>query len=280
MFKKTVVAAALACAALHSHAAITLAAAPSAADVVSTIVGSGITAFDPTASWNAGEGRGVNTFSDGAASVGFSDGVVMTTGNMGCVRTGNINANCTSPATGSLGSTSSVMFKFNVDKTGTLSFVYVFASDEYENAVRNNDAANFFLTGPGGTKDLAIGGPSSTNAVNCIANASQFIDNAGAKCAGSSAATRNIEFDGLTTLVTVTEVLEPGTYTFEFKISDAGTALGGGANLFGDSALFIQAESFTFITPGDPGTVPEPANWALVGLGLIAASASRRRRSA
>lgn len=277
MLKRTVVAAALACAALHSHAAITLAAAPSAADIVSTIVGSGITAFDPTATWDTGGGRGVTTFSDGAASVGFSEGVVLTTGAMGCVRTGNSNTNCTSPSSGVLGGQSSVSFKFEVEKTGTLNFSYVFASEEYENSSPNNDAASFLLTGPGGLVNLATGRPASVNTVGCSTNASQFIDNAGAKCADSGL-TRDIEFDGLTTSITATAVLDPGTYTFEFKITDAGVAIGG-PNLLGDSALFVQADSFSFTTPDDPGTVPEPATWALAGLGLIAAGVSRRRRT-
>jgi hypothetical protein len=277
MFKKSAVAAALAFASLHSSAAITLAATPSASDIVSTIVGSGITAFDPTATWDAGTGRGVTTFADGAASVGFGDGVVLTTGNTGCVHTGNSNTNCTSPSSGSLGSTSSVSFKFNVTQAGTLSFSYVFASEEYENASPNNDFANFFLTGPLGLVDLATGLPTSVTSANCSTNASKFIDNAGPKCADSGQA-RDIEFDGLTTLITATVALNPGTYTFEFKISDAGAGLGG-PNLSGDSALFLQADSFIFTTPGGPDPVPEPATWALVALGLVAASASRRRRT-
>jgi hypothetical protein len=276
MFKKTVVATALALAALHSNAAITLAAAPSAADVVSTIVGSGIAAFDPTATWNAGTGRGVTTFTDGAASVGFSDGVVLTTGNTGCVRTGNVATNCTNPSSGAFGSTSSVSFKFNVAEAGTLSFVYVFASEEYDNTNPNPDLANFLLTGPSGSVDLATGMPTSVTSVSCSTNASQFIDNAGAKCADSGQ-TRDIEFDGLTTLVTATAALAAGAYTFEFKISDAGGGFGG-PNLQGDSALFIQANSFSFTTPGDPNGVPEPATLALAGLGLLA-SALRRRRT-
>ena len=276
MFKKTVVAAALALAALHSSAAITLASTPSAADIVSTIVGSGITAFDPSATWDAGTGRGVTTFTDGSASVGFSDGVVLTTGNTGCVHTGNASTSCTSPSSGFLGSTSSVSFKFTVTETGTLSFGYVFASEEYENASPNNDFANFLLTGPSGLVDLATGKPTSVTSVSCSSNASQFIDNAGAKCADSGQ-TRDIEFDGLTTLLTATTVLTPGTYTFEFKISDAGAGFGG-PNLSGDSALFLQADSFIFTTPGGPDPVPEPATWALAALGLVAASATRRRK--
>lgn len=278
MFKKTVVAAALALAAIHSNAAITLAAAPSAADVVSTIVGSGITAYDPTATWDAGSGRGVTTFTDGAASVGFGSGVVLTTGNTGCVRTGNISTNCTSPSSGGLGSKSSVSFKFDVTQSGTLSFVYVFASEEYENTSPNNDFANFLLTGPGGLVDLATGLPTSVNSVNCSTNASRFIDNTAPKCADSGQ-TRDIEFDGMTTLVTATVALMPGTYTFEFKISDAGGGISG-PNLSGDSALFLQADSFTFSTPNGPDPVPEPATLALAGLGLVAALASRRRRTA
>jgi hypothetical protein len=278
MFKKTVVAATFAFAALHSNAALTLAATPSAADVVSTIVGSGVTAFDATQTWDVGTGRGVTTFSDGTASVGFSDGVVLTTGNTGCVRTGNTSTNCTSPSSGALGSSSSVSFKFDVAQSGTLSFAYVFASEEYENTNPRNDFANFLLTGPSGLVDLATGLPASVTSVNCSADASRFIDNAGAKCADSGQ-TRDIEFDGLTTLVTATVALTPGTYAFEFKINDAGGGLGGG-NVEGDSALFIQADSFTFTTPGDPDPVPEPASWALAGLGLVAASVSRRRRKA
>jgi MYXO-CTERM domain-containing protein len=277
MFKKTVVAAAFGLVALQASAAITLASTPSNADVVSTIVGSGITAFAPTVNWDAGTGRGVTTFTDGTASVGFSDGVVLTTGNMGCVQTGNASGNCTSPSSGSLGSKSSVSFSFTVTQGGTLSFAYVFASEEYENTNPNNDFANFLLTGASGTVDLAAGKSTSVTSVNCGSNASQFIDNAGAKCSDSGQ-TRDIEFDGITTVQTATAVLTPGTYTFEFKINDAGSGFGG-PNLSGDSALFLQAGSFIFTTPGGPDPVPEPATWALAALGLVAASATRRRRA-
>jgi hypothetical protein len=274
MFKKTLVATALALVSLHSSAAITLAEVPSAT-VVSTIVGSGIAAFDPTATWNAGTGRGVATFTEGAPSVGFSDGVVLTTGNTDCVRTGNVATNCTNPSSGAFGSTSSVSFKFNVAEAGTLSFVYVFASEEYENTNPNPDFANFLLSGPSGLVDLATGMPTSVTSVSCSTKESQFIDNAGAKCADSGQ-TRDIEFDGLTTLITATAALTPGAYTFEFRISDAGEDFSG-PNFEGDSALFIQANSFTFTTPGDPNGVPEPATWALAGLGLVASILRRRR---
>ena len=274
MFKKTLVASAFALAALHSNAAITLAEVP-AATVVSTIIGSGIAAFEPNATWDAGTGRGVAIFTEGVASVGLNDGVVLTTGNTGCVRTGNAATNCTNPTSGAFGSTSSVSFKFNVAEAGTLSFAYVFASEEYENTNPNADFANFLLTGPSGLVDLASGMPTSVTSVNCSTNASKFIDNAGAKCADSGQ-TRDIEFDGLTTLITATAALTPGAYTFEFRISDAGGGFAG-RDLQGDSALFIQANSFTFTTPGDPIGIPEPASWALAGFGLLAAAVRRRR---
>jgi MYXO-CTERM domain-containing protein len=275
MFKKTVAATALALAALHSNAAITLAEVP-ASTVVSRIVGSGIAAFDPKDASNAGTGLGVAAFSEGAASVGFSDGVVLTTGNTDCVRTDTGAPNCTNPSSGAFGSTSSVSFKFNVAEAGTLSFVYVFASEEYENTpAPNPDFAEFLLTGPSGLVDLAKGLPTSVTSVDCSINASQFIDNAGEKCADSGQK-RDIEFDGLTTLITVMAPLTKGAYTFEFKISDAGFGHGG-PDFLGDSALFIRANSFTFTTPGDPNSVPEPATWALAALGLLASALQRRR---
>jgi RHS repeat-associated protein len=241
MLRRALVAVALAFSALLCHAAITIG---TSGGVVSTIVGDGISPFDVRVTSDLGTGQGVATFSQASASVGFSDGAVLSTGNMGCVRSGNTQTSCTSPSIGALGTRSSVSFKFKVEQAGTLSFVYVFASEEYGDSHPQNDAASFVLTGPGGTVDLAKAMPASVTTVGCDKNPTQFIDNHGTKCADSGL-TRDIEFNGLTIPITVTARLEPGTYTFEFSVSDAGEGFGG-PDAQVDSALFIKARSFSF----------------------------------
>ena len=248
MLRKAVVAFALAFWTLLSYA-ITIGTYTSS---VSPIVGPGIDPFDFNVSSSVGTSGGVATFSQGEAAVGFSDWVVLSTGNMGCVHSGNTQRGCTSPSIGALGIRSSASFKFKVEQAGTLSFVYVFASEEYGDSNPQNDAVSFLLTGPGGTVDLAKAMPASVTTVGCDKNPTQFIDNLGTKCADSGL-TRDIEFDGLTIPITVTARLEPGTYTIEFSVSDAGEGFGG-PDASVDSALFIKANSFTF-SPATSGEV-------------------------
>lgn len=137
------------------------------------------------------------------------------------------------------------VLEFDFIPTGdTISFNYVFASEEYPefappNSSGFNDAFGFFLTGPnpsGGnytSQNIALlpNGITivSINNINPITNSSFYVDNASGA---------NIEYDGYTTLLEAKTAVTCGqTYHIKLAISDAGD---GNWN----SAVFLEANSF------------------------------------
>jgi hypothetical protein len=78
----------------------------------------------------------------------------------------------------------------------------------------------------------------------------------------------DVQHDGLTTVLTASDLLNAGVNAFEFLIFGRGDS-----SL--DSGVFIKAGSFTGVNE-----TPEPAELALMGLGLAAAAAAHRRKSA
>jgi MYXO-CTERM domain-containing protein len=275
MLKRTALAAAMALGAMHAQAApITLEGGNTNVNVVERLVGSSISPFNQSITSNADPGpvSGVSRFSNGDA-VGISSGVVLSTGNTGCVRgfTSLLSTNCTSPtsatsATG-LGSFSEVSFSFDVAQAGTLKLAYVFASEEFGNALPNNDFARFLLVRDA-TPDVTV--LDLVTSVSGVAASADFINN--------PTGALDTEYDGLTAVRDIVRVLDPGSYTLTLSIFDAGADPDTNRPfLNGDSALFIREASFTS-SPTDPGTVPEPSTWGLAGFGLLAALAVRRRR--
>ncbi|XVJ68261.1 MAG: PEP-CTERM sorting domain-containing protein [Rhizobacter sp.] len=207
------------------------------------------------------------TFTGGAASVGFETGIVLTTGTTDCVVGPNTVGGCSGA-----GTTTSLRFDFT-STTGQIFFNYVFGSEEYTQYVNSsfNDEFQLLLNGvniavlPGGAGVVSI------NNVNCTANSSFYRNNRDGEAnqtAGCVNQNLDVQYDGLTTVLTASALLNAGVNTFEFLIFDRGDS-----QL--DSGVFIQAGSFSGVNE-----TPEPASLALMGLGLAAAAAVRRRKSA
>lgn len=289
MLKKTVVAAAFGLVALQASAALTT--QKNTADVLAAgLLNGAVVSLNGTPS-TTGLETSVAGFTDTntAGGLGFivsngttARGVVLTTGvtgDDGCVRSGpgTTDPACTSPLIGDQGTQSSLTFQFTTSTAGRLSFQYVFASEEYGPGALN-DFATFSL---GRASDNAVldtfsSALKSVDDVSCTTNAAQFVGN-NADDVACTGAGRDVEFDGLTTsqLATSSALLEVGVvYEITFTINDE-------SDSENDTALFLLNGSFT-VTPRDPepNPVPEPASWALAGMGFVVASMARRRRSA
>jgi hypothetical protein len=139
-----------------------------------------------------------------------------------------------------------------VPATGTVSFQYVFGSDEYNEFVGQfNDAFAFYIDGQNVALIPGTSTPVSINTVNLGANPSFFRNNDPSDLGIPTPF--GTQFDGFTTVLTATLNLTAGV-THHLKLAIADTddeAL--------DSAVFLQAASLVgqpTPTPGGPTPTP------------------------
>ena len=217
-------------------------------------------------------------FSDGISSINIEEGVILSTGNIGnsagpnnAYNTGNAFPNNDFDAdladmvnTNSIYDLALLEFDFT-PTTDQVSFEFVFASEEYCEYVNStfNDVFGFFISGPG------FNGPFSNNAeniaivpntndyiainsVNHLLNSNYYLNNipswqhdeipGNLQCENhtnnSGVAIDEIEFDGFTTVMTVSaDVVPCETYHIKLAIADVSDA-------YFDSAVFLKANSF------------------------------------
>ncbi|MGA8143262.1 MAG: choice-of-anchor L domain-containing protein [Candidatus Acidiferrales bacterium] len=192
------------------------------------------------------------TFSTSTNIVGFNDGIVLSTGSVRSVVGPNCydeidgeNETAGDPDLGAiLGSdqttNDAAVLEFDfIPDTSSLSFQYVFASDEYNEFVGEfNDVFAFFLNGnniallPG----ISPPTPVSINNVNLTTNPQFYINNDIDQLANPPVDT---EMDGLTVVLTATAQVTAGqTNHIKLAIADA-------VDFAVDSNVFIKAGSFT-----------------------------------
>ncbi|HVZ80521.1 MAG TPA: choice-of-anchor L domain-containing protein [bacterium] len=235
--------------------------------LVQSLMGIGLTYSNVT---YQGNGSSAGTFTGGSAIVGFPSGIVLSNGAAASVKGppvigGTSTCNSlpgdadlavlagTSPA--SIFDASVLQFDF-IPTYNTITFQYVFASDEYNQFIGAfDDVFGFFLNGvnvalvPGTTTAVSV------NTVNNCVNPAYFIDNSGGQSNGVCSVTKpsaglNTTMWGLTTVLSVTASVNPGvTNHIKLAIGDAGDC-----NL--DSNVFIQANSFSSGPTATPTNTP------------------------
>jgi len=215
------------------------------------LIGNGVTVSNITFT---GDVQAIGKFYNGATTnVGLQSGVIMTTGSaLNAIGPNNSTGKSTNnsggsdPQLASLVTTTindAAVFEFDfIPIADTVSFRYVFGSEEYEEYVNSsfNDVFGFFISGPnpaGGTYNnlnMAMipgtNNPVSINNVNQGLNTTYYFNNDNGI---------TIQYDGMTVVLEAWTVVTPCvTYHFKAAIGDAGD----GAL---DSGVFLEEGSFS-----------------------------------
>jgi len=216
--------------------------------------------FDVTNVQTIGPDAGVGSFGNGAASIGFDEGVVISTGNITNIPGPN-NAEGTTTQFNVTGDSQlnqltsqpigdAVGIEFDFSPTiSEIEFKFVFASEEYCEFVDDiyNDVFGFFISGPGingpyaGAENLAVlPGTNTAITINTVNNSLNdgFFNPNSTSCGGTTNIA-DIEFDGYTTIITTSATVIP-CETYHIKL-----VIGDGSDTEFDSAVFLEAGSFT-----------------------------------
>jgi hypothetical protein len=222
-------------------------------NVVAVLVGSGVTYSNVS---YTGATIAIGTFTGGTGIIGFEDGIILSTGDIGKV----VGPNTDSGTSTDLGlpgddDLSTIVAAETFDATvltfdfvpsgNQIVFSYVFSSEEYNEYVNSgvNDVFAFFVNG----ENCATIGNAfvSIDTINNDVNSGSFIDNEDGHL--------NTEMDGLTVVLTCQATVTPGvTNTMKLAIADTG-------DYILDSNVFIQAKSFVVPTPTPTETPVTPS---------------------
>jgi hypothetical protein len=283
----------LALAAGVADAAILVTTSVNATELANALLsgGSGITINSATLTGAAGA---AGLFTGGADSLGFDQGLVLTTGNATFIAGPNnstaAGANNGAPGDAALTAIvgrptfNATVLEINFTPTGnTLQFSYVFGSEEYNEYVGSdfNDVFAFFVNGVNLARVPGTNTPVTINNVNCGSNSAFYRNNTGGGPAGCPNLGLNTQLDGLTTVLGFTASVNPNTPNLlRLAIADTNDSIL-------DSAVMLQGGTLQSCggpgqpacgTPPDTAPVPEPGTMMLLGSGVAAAVAARRRR--
>ncbi len=237
----------------------------------------------------------VGYFADANASVGFKKGIIISTGNATQVKGTPITQQASSLGTNSDADLEGMLnnqktydaasIEFDVlVQDDTISFRYVFASEEYPEFVCShfNDIFALFISGPGinGQQNMAVlPGSGSTVAINNVnngnpvacqalgltpdpVNVQYYVSNNTQEKNNAAINAPDFAFDGFTTVLTAKAAVQKcEKYHFKIVIADVRD----GSH---DSGILLEAESFSQVasfninahTPLQNDTLPEGCN--------------------
>ena len=263
----------------------------SATSLANTIAGGGITVSNPTLTFGGPStlSAPTGTFTGGASTLGFGDGIVLTNGDIACATGSNTTGGCGLDRGTINGNNvfdrTTLSFDFT-STSGQVFFQYVFGSEEYNNYVGSsfNDGFELLLNNVNIAVLPGNAGAVTINNVNCVTNSAFYRNNSPELLGNGTACPVNqpnlnldIQYDGLTTVLTASGTVQAGTNNFRFSVFDR-------ADGILDSGVFIRAGSFSATNPTiptippNPNAVSEPGSLALVGLALTTVLAASRRR--
>lgn len=247
-----------------------------ASDLANALVGSGVSVSNATFS---GSNVAGGTFAGGASAIGFESGIILSSGAVASVPGPN-GSDSTTASNGVAGDADltalagfatldAAILEFDfVPNAGTVTFQYVFASEEYNEYVNSqfNDVFGFFVNGVNVALLPDNVTPVSINNVNCgnpvgdptPHNCAYFINNA---CQGPPgypdvpypcAPPLQTEMDGMTVVFNVFTTVDSGLNHIRLAVADAGDPVL-------DSNVFIRTQSFTCTPPGTTGACCLPS---------------------
>jgi hypothetical protein len=246
---------------LQSAQAVTVTPTGDATTLVDTLVGnnSGITVLNAT---YTGAANASGVFNNGG-NIGIDSGIILTSGNA----VGAVGPNDIASYTGNNGvagdsqlsalaggastfDASTLAFDFTTT-TGSISFSYIFASEEYPEYVNSgfSDVFGFYVNGTNIALVPGTSSPVSIDTINSGLNSSYYVSNS-----GTSLNLVSTQYDGLTTVLTATiSGLSIGSInTLKLSIADVGDSAY-------DSAVFLQAGSLSSSATPQLSAVPEPS---------------------
>jgi len=223
------------------------------AQLVQSLLGPGVQAFNVKFT---GVPVAEGTFTGGQPSVGFDSGIALSTGLVSDLpQTNDVQASTDNGQPGdpqldaivapNMTHDASVL-EFDFIPTGsTLSFNYVFGSEEYNEFVNSgfNDVFAFFVNGQNVALLPGTNTPVAIDTVNLKSNAQFYRNNAPPGDPSPTNSPLPIVLDGLTTVLPATVSVNPGQMN-HIKLAIADTQ----DSIF-DSDVFIQAGSFAAPMP-------------------------------
>lgn len=246
--------------------------------LANSILSPGMTLASPVTLLSAPTASG--TFTNGLSSgIGIDRGLVLSTGDVSLITNTNDSdehgvpngfagdAALTLLAGQPTLDATALSFSFQTTTRGDVGFNFVFASEEYNEYVNLfNDTFAFYIDDENIALIPGTSDPVSVKNINTFINTVYFNDNDPAVRPGVPPF--DFSFDGFTTVLTASKLnLDPGIHTLRVAIADAG------ADAYGDSAVFIEAATFT---AEDMPAVPDTISPVVLSLFSLLSLASLR----